>query len=869
MRFQGEVEETPDGRQQPCADGGYAQEVLSSFAFSLRSLQSLMEEGDLDEISDAFLRIHKEGSLEQGRRQRRTKPQQNTSGLPQAGLASEGSINMYLGVARTSCASTAVPSSSLSLCSASMDCSAAPEPHVHATNNTLASAVRSPRKQDARQGSEGAEARREEARQVESESGPMRSAAAAATQQSHGRSASSSSSSTSTSSMLREDPVSRAATPLKKDAGSSASREKARGRTKAGAGGAAPFHARRSPRLQKTGQATPQHESGASPAANKKQKQQVSQPQQRHHQQQQQHWGWGSAWAASTAAEKTRAQLNSGKRRQGTSAAAFSAESKRRREGGGAWGETPPSTCKGARVQRQQQDAADEGGVMGHAACMSPLKTSNPVPRKGEAAKAAAAGARARQAAAASSQSGKRRRPRQGKDALGEEECPEASDVEDEPVCRFALPVMKPDAAEAARASDAGESDGAHSIAHPHNAPARAAAAVCCEDACAGERSAAEAGRTPEAEGRHGEEALHHKVLRALPEPTPQFDFGLFIVRVAALSKHADDIFPLLEDEELMERSVVLNKYLDPPREGTKRRGDHFRLDKLVADIPSQEGVYRPFQDIEEAPWCRGLDTGDGKVVPKKEVLRQRIAMQRKWNPFSIFGSSPPSVELEDVFGFEVYQKTAPSARVHHPLFRRLSQFQSFKDLYSSLSKQEWDSVSSAFRRHWTQQCRLDLDWRNDPLTIDEIMWMLEANEQAILLARQVEDRSSDVYQAEVCYCVTPNPNIGFGWNDPRCHRYKAPRPSMGRHILSQPQLVDGFLEDKNDAEASHEAGTREVSSVSDPADSLPRFDSLEKLRSGKSGDVLLSSEEQQRDAAAPSRCHHVKAGGKSSLSQN
>ena len=80
----------------------------------------------------------------------------------------------------------------------------------------------------------------------------------------------------------------------------------------------------------------------------------------------------------------------------------------------------------------------------------------------------------------------------------------------------------------------------------------------------------------------------------------------------------------------------------------------------------------------------------------------------------------------------QVYQRTAPSARVHHPLFRRLSQFQSFKDLYNYISKEEWSRVSSAFQHHWNKQCKLDLDWRNDPLTVDEIMWMLEVNEQVI-----------------------------------------------------------------------------------------------------------------------------------------
>lgn len=64
--------------------------------------------------------------------------------------------------------------------------------------------------------------------------------------------------------------------------------------------------------------------------------------------------------------------------------------------------------------------------------------------------------------------------------------------------------------------------------------------------------------------------------------------------------------------------------------------------------------MYKPFRDIQEAPWCHGLDTEQGETLSKAEVLLQRIEMQRRWNPFSIFGSSPPSVELEDVFGFEV-----------------------------------------------------------------------------------------------------------------------------------------------------------------------------------------------------------------------
>lgn len=46
---------------------------------------------------------------------------------------------------------------------------------------------------------------------------------------------------------------------------------------------------------------------------------------------------------------------------------------------------------------------------------------------------------------------------------------------------------------------------------------------------------------------------FRHKVLRPTPEITspPEFDLGLFLVRTAAVSKHVDDIAPLLEDSEV------------------------------------------------------------------------------------------------------------------------------------------------------------------------------------------------------------------------------------------------------------------------------------------------------------------------------
>ncbi|KAL8428566.1 hypothetical protein Efla_003337 [Eimeria flavescens] len=767
MRLQGQAEEA-----KAATEAGGAMELLSSVSSSLQHLQCLLEEGDFEEINRIFFRMHNDDPRKSVQLQRSGGPVSDAQIL----RGPRGPSPLYPGgPPRPSSASTAVPSSSLSLCAASLE---APDP------GNAKGPQRPPACCDCGKGapplsSSGAEGASGAPKEGKLEAGSSHyapaAAAAAAREERHREAAAATSSSNSNSSNRSSSNSTSsnssssgfvqseglfsfaAATPRKEAAAAAAGREreKAKGRAKPAASASA-FLARRSPRLQKatTGQSCVQQEAAASCASRKQQQQQ---------QQQQQAWGSSSAWGASSAAADRggRALAVGGKRRQGAAVAASSAAFKRQKEGGGPSEGTPRSTRMQQLQQQQQQSCGDAEATSssrrGAGGPLSPQKGSHPQQRKGGLAKTAWAAVQARRTAASQKKAGlsKEEQQAEGEAARRQQTAHRAEEEEEEedPICHFALPVRKTE-----REAPSASESSSIAAAAAQLQEARAGGSRCgCQEA----HPAREEGGPPPAQG-----ALRHKVLRPLPEPTQQFDFGLFIVRAAALSKHADDIFPLLEDEELMERSAVLQRYLDPPKEKTQRRADHFRLDKLVADIPTQDGAYRPFQDIEEAPWCRGLEGGQ-EVLSKKEVLRQRIEMQKKWNPFSIFGSSPPSVELEDVFGFEVYQKTAPSARVHHPLFRRLSQFQSFKDLYSSLSKQEWDSVSSAFRHHWNQQCRLDLDWRNDPLTVDETMWMLEANEQ-------VEDRSSDVYEAEICYCVTPNPNIGFGWNDPRCHRYKS-----------------------------------------------------------------------------------------------
>ncbi|CBZ53460.1 conserved hypothetical protein [Neospora caninum Liverpool] len=265
---------------------------------------------------------------------------------------------------------------------------------------------------------------------------------------------------------------------------------------------------------------------------------------------------------------------------------------------------------------------------------------------------------------------------------------------------------------------------------------------------------------------------FHHKVLRPTPPvaEAPEFDLGLFLVRTAALSKHADDVAPCLADKELMEFSVVPRKYISPPAadKPTQTLQERFLHMKLLADIPKVDGTYQIGLDMKDASWYRpkSPETGMAQANAKESTMKKLLEEQGHWNPFSVFGSSLPCVELDDVFDYEVYSTTAPSARVSHPLFRRLAQFYEFKDLWKTVTPTEWEKVRSSFKTHWKKQYKLDLDWRNDPVTVEEFMWMLEAN-------GQTEDKTEIVFHSEVCFCVTPNPAENFAWNDPRCHKYQ------------------------------------------------------------------------------------------------
>lgn len=56
---------------------------------------------------------------------------------------------------------------------------------------------------------------------------------------------------------------------------------------------------------------------------------------------------------------------------------------------------------------------------------------------------------------------------------------------------------------------------------------------------------------------------------------------------------------------------------------------------------------------MQKANWYRSSSPED-EEEEKDTLMESLLETQDSWNPFSIFGSSLPCVELEDVFDYEV-----------------------------------------------------------------------------------------------------------------------------------------------------------------------------------------------------------------------
>ncbi|ORM40744.1 uncharacterized protein BXIN_2315 [Babesia sp. Xinjiang] len=161
-----------------------------------------------------------------------------------------------------------------------------------------------------------------------------------------------------------------------------------------------------------------------------------------------------------------------------------------------------------------------------------------------------------------------------------------------------------------------------------------------------------------------------------------------------------------------------------------------------------------------------------------RHKLMQKVADQERWNPFSIFGSSLPYVDVSEVFGTSESTANDITSSV-------LTDNTNTPVPYAQSGQQGGYALRSN---------RVDvtpgINWSGDPLMLDEVLWYLEATGKYV-------DKSRQVCTLQRCYCVTPDPHIAFNWNDARnaaWRDYRGPRASMGQ--LLSPSVYEESLRD-------------------------------------------------------------------------
>ncbi|GBE61504.1 hypothetical protein, conserved [Babesia ovata] len=160
--------------------------------------------------------------------------------------------------------------------------------------------------------------------------------------------------------------------------------------------------------------------------------------------------------------------------------------------------------------------------------------------------------------------------------------------------------------------------------------------------------------------------------------------------------------------------------------------------------------------------------------------LLQKIVSQEHWNPFSIFGSSLPYVSVSEVFG---NQRRVDADR--KPGCDNAAACAGGLALCTGVSG---NAAATSTTVNPVGDCRCvghsayttpGINWSCDPLLLDEVLWYLEATNKYI-------DKSRQVCALQRCFCVTPNPQIAFNWNDARnltWREYRGPRASMGQML--------------------------------------------------------------------------------------
>ncbi|KAF8821328.1 hypothetical protein IE077_002145 [Cardiosporidium cionae] len=265
-----------------------------------------------------------------------------------------------------------------------------------------------------------------------------------------------------------------------------------------------------------------------------------------------------------------------------------------------------------------------------------------------------------------------------------------------------------------------------------------------------------------------------HRILRPiLPRiPKENFDIGSLLVlrKGGPLNPNTR---PLLQDRDLTfiprDWSTVISV-----KSRFNEIKEYFRWMEAYANT------------IRKGAWYSEMLTSDSVVTTLQE--------QESWNPFSVFGSAPKAVNLNEIFDFSAYNRWATSdARWHSKTLRQLYEEKLIQKPTDPISENDWKIVHKALKKKWFEECKLELDWRMDPLKLDESLWYID-------YCGLVVDKADIVSEEQVCFCPTPNPRSHFGWMDPRSAttKYYNGRRASGGYITSPLPLLQQQLHSPN-----------------------------------------------------------------------
>ncbi|KAK1442810.1 hypothetical protein BgAZ_303280 [Babesia gibsoni] len=151
--------------------------------------------------------------------------------------------------------------------------------------------------------------------------------------------------------------------------------------------------------------------------------------------------------------------------------------------------------------------------------------------------------------------------------------------------------------------------------------------------------------------------------------------------------------------------------------------------------------------------------------------LHQKVIGQEKWNPFSIFGSALPYVNMKEIFKKSDLDTEASNQGGSVSRNDGLTS--------GAISYAQYMGPPTYEQIDRNLENTPGINWSRDPLVLDEVLWYLEATGKYV-------DKSKQVCVLQKCFCVTPNPQIAFNWNDsrnPAWKNYRGPRASMGQAL--------------------------------------------------------------------------------------